>query len=229
MYTNLYSRSFWENYFTNSNRHNLLMTQVGGNSWIPSFEVPSFGNVYNVNFHKSKEEKEEDKANLAALIGSVMVISSSFLFGRVLKDFFSLRKDYLRSHELKQKIEKDGFGDGGEIQRELSKYAAHQYEIDRIDYSRIKKYMVTSIGMLLSGSMMAAGGFFSMTFYITAGSVSLVAMAAFGAFSLAYHWNDTEEKKPHHEIVKQISESMTQERLDILNALRGGARAPTLV
>jgi hypothetical protein len=84
----------------------------------------------------------------------------------------------------------------------------HQLQIDELNTSRINKYALAALGVLVAGLLLLSGGWIAASVLITAGQVTLLASAIFAAATYLVHWNDDSEIRGHYEAILGSQQNM---------------------
>ncbi len=163
---------------------------------------PSFWHFGSVNNHyhaarPSKQDKEDEKAKCAAIVGSIVSVVAGFLFAYTLKNCYRQHKTLTTTQEVTKQLKTTIIDPA--IKTKITRLAATIHAANKVNYAKAWKYTAATLTILIGGALLAVGGFGAMPMLITAGSITTVAGIAFAAITLGWHWSDKEELKPQYE------------------------------
>lgn len=149
---------------------------------------------------KTKEERDQETADWAKVVGSVIAVVGAFAFALIYKNYADQSETLSNTQEVHRQVA--GWHNHADVtHRDIYQLTQRQLQIDELNASRISKYTLAVIGVLAGGLLMAVGGFAVATTLITAGEIVLLASAILAAFTLGWHWNDDASIRKHYEAI----------------------------
>lgn len=148
----------------------------------------------------TQEERDQERADLAKVIGSIVSVIGAFAFALVYKEYATATETLSNTQEVNRQVA-GWYNHGQEVNRDIYQLTHRQLEIDELNSSRISKYTLAVLGALAGGLLMAVGGFAVATALITAGQITLLAAAILAAGTLGWHWNDDQTIRRNYEAI----------------------------
>ncbi len=147
---------------------------------------------------KTERERDEEKARIAAFIGSVVAGVFAFITAITYKSYSADKKVFTETGRIRQHA-LDHFWDVSvdnisekNLRRSFFNLMKAQLEIDILKYQKSSDRFYTSLAMLVGGATLASGGILMVPFLMTAGKVVLLVSTLVGLFGLGSHWNDSD-------------------------------------
>lgn len=140
---------------------------------------------------KGKKEKEEDSAQTAVIVGSILSVIGAALVGYGYSLVTAQRESLHMIRDVRDALYN---GERGGVSREVlndfARLVTVQQEIDELNTQKITHYFLAAVGMLAGGVALASGGFMMVPVLMTAGKITLLLSAVGGALNWGLHCND---------------------------------------
>ena len=172
-----------------------------------------------------EEEKKQEQANLAKVVGSIMLIAGGFLTGLLYTTYNRYYQTFKNTVAVDKELDK-AFNSrtmpntfpGSQVKKIL----VEQKQIDSRNINRVRNYGIAALAFTAGGAAMVAGGFAVIPAYITAGKIAALVAAAFAAINCGLHWYDKEDNRKSYTSILSVADTV----LSQLYALNENLTAP---
>ena len=203
-----------------------------GNNW--DWSTTNITNHYHGSApgRASKEEKEEDSARTAAIVGSILAVLGAGLVGFTYSLVSTQRAALHQMHEVREillrNVSKGKVDNVSEpVLEQFGALVDAQIAIDELNTGKITNYFFATMGLLAGGAALAAGGFWMIPCLMTAGKVTLLLSAMGAALNFGSHFNDgTIISKCYEAILGNPNKRIEGLADSILSSLSGSSFQP---
>ncbi len=158
----------------------------------------------------SDRKKDKEDHTVAIVIGSIVAIVTSFLFGYSVKQYSQASKTArITDRLLLDVIQLKETVANKQLVHNMQLFIGYQKENDDLTLSKWMKYAISSVSGIIGGVACVAGGVSSTPWLITAGAVAILGAFIIGSYTKAVHWDDEETIRENCE--KMIKNSQENE------------------
>ena len=240
---NINSKAFWNNYVLTAQydagqnlgaqaNQQLLQEARDNNRIAPiyrpviiNYTAPLFdfsSHVINQARPQTAEEREQERADWAKVLGSIVTVAGAAIFALIYKNYATSTETLAYTQDVNRQIA-EWRGHPSALLKDIYHLTEAQLRVDELNASRISKYTLAALGVLASGVLMAIGGFAAVGALITIGQIALVASGVFAAVTFATHLDDEQVLRGNYEIIAGRARAPAMQGLadKILRALPG--------
>ena len=138
---------------------------------------------------RSEQEQENDRAQMAKVVGTIVVFVGAFFVGLTYGKFSHAKQMLNHTEEMGRQI----IHLPSNIRSDARTLVRAQTQIDSLKYSKARNYFLSAIGVLIGGGLLVGGGFASMGILVSVGYITTIASAVFALLNCGLHWSDNDQ------------------------------------